>query len=320
MLLSLSVSGISGGVNTDRLILVPNVEGISVVLATQTLLMVDLAPRLASSAQPSALIVRQEPRPGATLPPGGEVVLATSLTDNLSRVVSTTDTRGLLPPTTVHVTGGADRSRSLSSSNTLTSSGSPVNSGQILTLPDGQGTIFYQPSQAPVNPYFTQSTTPRLYPPWYPKHLLTQGTASQQNMMGITVQPGTSSPAVVSEQSQRPYQIAVTPVTSVAPQPLYPRVDPYQPGYSTVSGWGGAASTTQPVGVYATSTNPAVSMPNVLRLYQADATAALSRVGLTASLIYVDSAEGRSGVVVQQAPAAYALIQSGSIVQLWIAR
>lgn len=298
---------------SQEAILVPNVEGVTVAIASQTLLDAGLMPRYSSAVQSSALVIRQDPRPGASLMSGGEVVLSTSLAEETSRTLSELQSPVYaISAAPSEVTVIPQRMYVQSAPVTQTVPGQ----GQLLALPDGQGTVYYEPPQPRLSPYFVQNTTPRVYPAWYPRQLLPQSTFQQQS---VAVQATQASSGV--QGTPWTYQITVAPGDSSFSQARYPKVGGAQDGY-TIKGYGGTTQASSPqVGLLATSSNPAIAVPNVLYLSLSDAIAALNLAGLLAgNPTYIDSPQGRSGVVVNQVPPARTLAPAGTVIQLWIAR
>jgi beta-lactam-binding protein with PASTA domain len=169
------------------------------------------------------------------------------------------------------------------------------------TAPQGSMAITTPAQPAPI---ITQTQTSGSYLAWYPKQFLPQ-TASHQST--ITVQPLHTSSTMQVDSATIPRQSTVQ---------YYPSVAEIQGASSSVT-----STSTVRVGVYQASLSPAVLVPNVIRLSQQDAAAAIARVGLSVSSVtFVDSAQVRSGYVVRQSPQGRRLAQQGGAVHLWIAR
>lgn len=325
ILLSFFSLGMTGSVDTQQgIVIVPNVEGITVEMASTILWNAGLSPLLSTTAETSALVIRQDPRPGFSLKAGGDVLISTEVTREndqqpQAQITSTDGSRGIPsgqrnPMTTtggVTVSGGTQYMVTPTQSTGQTQSAGQT--GHVQSLPEwGQSTIFYQPAQPPVSPYFVQQTTPRFYPAWYPRQFLPEGASPS----GIQGTPG-SAPV----QSQTPYQTTtVTPREPDAPLVFYPKVG-FDQDEGSMSIFGGQPGGTKPVGVFATSTRPAVLVPYVLYLSQADALAALTKAGLlVGDIAQVESLQFRPGAVMKQFPEARKLVPAGTRVQLWFAK
>ena len=325
---SMFLLGMTG--NTSETVVVPNVEGISLELAAHVLRNAGLQPQGMSAAF-SSRVSRQEPRSGFEVPVGSVVILLLEGQQRIlnagqaSSTVTSQNSRTVIqstrPPTTsqpvsvlqmwgtrVTVTPQDGTAANLQGQSQI-QSGARQNSRQKL---------LYEPVQPRLSPYFVQNTTQRFYPAWYPKQFIPSSASSTPT---VSTQFTTGVQSVSS-----PYTITVRPAT---PQHFTYTVSGGESGilsYPTPDSWSKGASSIQTqrptrTGLIQTSTSPAVSVPNVARLHQQDAAAALMKASLLTGMpTFVDSAQVRSGHVVRQAPQARQLVPAGTQIQLWIAR
>lgn len=327
--------GMTGTVNTGRnTVIVPNVEDVTVQVASEILHNAGLYPDIPAAADLSSLVTRQHPRPGEMLAPGGKVVL---FTKEASSTITTTVPGVPAVPTPAPGSYGISPGESGISAygpGTVTPTQPTTQSNQPVVT-GGQSTILYQPPQPRVSPYFVQDTVPRFYPSWYPRAFLvpatpqasSQALSSQtlsqpvvsdgyaQPMYYITADEAASYIGQPSSSTTETSRITAIPVISVDPDLRYPKVGPEPEGWMGIQG-----ITPQQAGVYETSAFPALSVPYILRLRQEDAVAALTKAGLAVEVFQVDDAQVRPGLVVNQSPAARSLVPAGTKVQLWIAR
>lgn len=330
LILSLFSFGMKGGSQAQQdIVVVPNVEGISWELASQILHNAGLEPQ-GMSATLSALVARQHPRPGMELPQGSVVVLFPEranqvasqdvYTDTPSSITASSDPRIGVRPTMVPSFSPEDgtiteRMAVTVTPQSQTTVGIQAQSHiQTGTMQQGQSTIFYEPIQPRLTPYFVQNQIPRFYPTWYPKKFI-PATASQDPMAIMQQRQPTS-----IGQPQTVYTITVMPTTPAATGQAsvlyFPKV-----GTGQESIWAIQSDTPTRVGLIETSTSPAVSVPNVIRLHQQDAASALTKAGLlTGTVLLVDSIQVRPGYVIDQSPKARQLVPYGTQIQLWVAR
>jgi hypothetical protein len=328
VLVSFCLLGMTGSQQT---VVVPNVEGISLELAAHMLENVGLQ----SEGRPAvltSLVVRQYPRPGFEVFEGTVVTLFTEeQSQPQSRTPRTSSTTILSPKPQISI-------QSTQSFPTSSVQGPFVGGGAEVTVipidssviqgpayvqspmvqPQNTSTIFYEPPQPRLSPYFIQNQTPRFYPAWYPKQFIPSTAPSTQGIMSVYAQSApfqqTASPYTVLQLSPQYRSTAVTPGQSSIKR--YPSI--VQGGRGTIFVDSG---TTTRVGLIETTTSPAVPVPSVVRLRQQYAVSALTRAGFfPGTIVLVDSDQLRSGYVVQQWPQARQLVPSGTRVQLWIAR
>lgn len=330
IIVSACLVGMTGG--QQQTVVVPNVEGISLELAAHMLQNVGLQAE-GRPAVLTSLVTRQYPRPGFEVYEGTVVTLFTEgqvspQTQNIDP--GTSSVAALSPEPRIGIQSIQQQSY-YSTQNPSLGGGTgvtviPLDSAAIqgqlrvqstTMQPLNTSTIFYEPIQPRVSPYFVQSQTQRFYPAWYPKELIPSSASSTQGVMMIQTQP------INCEQCYSAYGIGGIPVyqptatvSGSSSIQRYPRV--IQGGAGALSIDSGA---TTRVGLIETTTSPAVPVPNVVRLHQQYAISALTRAGLfPGPILLVDSDQVRSGYVVQQSPQARQLVHSGTRVQLWIAR
>jgi len=332
IVLSICSLGMTGVVNPQPdTVIVPNVEGVTVVAAAKMLQTMGLQPLFRISTGLSAIVVWQDPRPGVSLPAGGEVILSTGTLPKTTTASTGTRTLQQIPAiapqpgtpatgvSTSNVTGTPGLNTSLKVS--VTPSQSPQGN-QVLAYSvsrsGGQAQILYQPPQPRLNRYVVADTTPRFYPAWYPKQFLTQvnppatSSVPQSESMRITVWP------------QVPQQPAVSPYVVPSPEPRF-YLAWYPREFASPEGSQSQIAVSQPyvqqrVGVLAISTTPAVPIPYLLRLYQQDAITAITKAGLSiGNIIRVQSAQVGAGIVLKQSPQPRALVPAGTPVDLWVA-
>jgi beta-lactam-binding protein with PASTA domain len=311
-----------GSIDTPQeTVIVPNVKGVTLEIAAKSLQAVGLQAWFQGSSDLSAIVTRQVPQAGLELPVGGEVILLADSTVKTTLNVIGTESRGQtpsVPPQPGILTEGVSApigTTTVTSSNiatnvSVTPSQTTWQTSKVLAYPasasEGKSTIFYQPPQRPISHYFVANTKPRFYPAWYPKRFLTvvspQGAASTQQAEGMTI---TAQPQAV-DQTKSQFNLA-----------WYPKVFVSQEG---VQESGVLSQSDRQVGVFAVSTTPAVPVPNLLRLRQEDAAAAIKKAGLAVGNISrMQSSQVRPGLVLQQIPRARAIVPAGTEVQLWIA-
>ncbi len=309
----------TGAVNTEQnTVIVPNVEGITLEVAAQILRTVGLQSRFQNSSSPSAIVVRQDPRPGFSLPTGGEVVLSTGAATGTSQESTGSRTLQYIP------------SASSQSGVPVMNTGTNVyvaprqitqQSSRVLAYQSpqgGQSQILYQPPQPRISRYLVAETKPRFYPGWYPRQFLTPvspqelGSRLQSESMRIAIQPQVNPQAPVS-----PYFV---PDTEPQVYPLwYPEVFLPQ-DRSQDSVILSQPEEQQWLGVFEVSSTHAVPVPNLLRLRQEDANSAINKAGLAlGNVTRVQSSQVRPGIVVKQSPQARAIVPAGTKVDLWIA-
>ena len=317
--------------NSPEPVVVPNVEGISLELAAYVLRNAGLQPQGMSAAL-SSRVARQEPRPGFEVPTGSVVILlvegqqrtmtagqasSTVTLQNSRTVIQSTRPATAPQPGSVLRMGGTQVTVTpqYTSEYANIQGQSQIQTG---TRQNSQQWLLYEPLQPRATPYFVQNTTQRFYPAWYPKQFIPSSATSTPM---ATTQFTTGVQAVSS-----PYSITVKPTTQ---QRMPSTASGGNVGilyYPATKSWseGASAIQNQPAtqaGLIRTSTSPAVSVPNVARLHQQDAAAALMKAGLLTGMpTFVDSAQVRSGHVVRQLPQARQLVPAGTQIQLWIAR
>ena len=304
-------------------VVVPNVEGITLEVAAEILQTAGLRPRFPVSLNLSTIVAQQHPRPGLELPVGGDVVLFSDTTPRTTSDVLGTESQRQIPSVSVQPKIWTEGVSAPSETSTVTSniatnvsvtpSRSNWQTSQVLaypaSTPGGKSTIFYQPPQRALSHYFVADTRPRFYPAWYPKRFLTvvspQGLASTQQSDGMSI----------TGQSQVQSQTAA----QIGTQTWYPKILGYQYGSQEPGGLSQLGQQ-QRVGVFAVSTTPAVPVPNLFRLRQEDAAAAIKKAGLAVGKVSrMQSSQVIPGLVVQQTPRARAIVPAGTQVQLWIA-
>lgn len=309
IVLSVCALGMQGSIDTPQeTVIVPNVKGVTLEIAAKSLQAMGLQAWFQGSSDLSAIVTRQVPQAGLELPVGGEVILLADSTVKTTLNVLDTEipTEGVSAPSGTTTVTSRDRATNVSVSPSQTTWQTSEVLAYPASAPEGKSTIFYQPPQRPISHYFVANTKPRFYPAWYPKRFLTvvspQGAASTQQAEGMTI---TAQPQA-ADQTESQSNLA-----------WHPKVFVSQEG---VQESGVLSQSDRQVGVFAVSTTPAVPVPNLVRLRQEDATAAIKKAGLSVGKIsHMQSSQVRSGLVLQQIPRARAIVPAGTEVQLWIA-
>jgi beta-lactam-binding protein with PASTA domain len=337
LVLSICSLGMSGGMKTQQSpVIVPNVEGITLEIAAQTLRTVGLQPRFQSSSNLSAIVVGQHPRPGVSLPMGGEVFLSTNIGTEPTQSLSTTrtlrqtpavSTRSGITPEGVSTSNIAGATVHNTGTNvSITPLQTPQQSSQVSRSPTslsaGQSTILYQPPQRAASQYFIAETKPRFYPAWYPRRFVSQSTAqsiisqTSAESVKIAVQPQ------IQSQVTRQASISAYSVLDTEPQAYlswYPKKFLARQESSQSQIVLSQEGQQQKVEIVQPSTTYAVPVPNLLRLRREDALFAITKAGLSVGNIsLVQSSQERAGIVLKQSPRARAIVPAGTRVDLWI--
>lgn len=327
---SLLSLGLSGG--SHEMVVVPNVEGISLELAGQMLRSAGLQPQGASAAL-DAVVTRQNPRPGFQVTVGSAVVL---FFDNYDRAAATPPPQGGVssiqasgqPQPVVSQTAVAPQPAGVGiMSGTqvmVTPTGPHAASLQGLSVVQGASgqfvrpVVMYEPVQSPVSPYFAPMQVRRAYPIWYPRQLIPSSATSASSVTSTQQQRGYTPQFIPAASTAAAAPGWRTPATGTTAGSMTIR---QYPALETGEDASYYITSTTRVGLINTTTSPAVSVPYVVRLSQQDAVAALTKAGLSAGAPkYVDSAQVRSGSVVKQSPPHRQLVPAGTQIQLWLAR
>ena len=218
-------------------IIVPNVEGVTLKVAAQILRTAGLQPRLQNaSIASSAIVVRQEPRPGFALSQGSEVVL---ITDVASQTIQRTgESRALQRPST-----GVSPARAKTSVQATSKISPTIQQTNIQTTPATSGGtpikitgtgVYITPQMTTQQPQYTTSTPSRVlsvqqsqvattstsrYPVWYPKAYLPASQAQSTQVQSAVSRTQTQQITTY----QQPYsntRISVSPYVIATTSPL----------------------------------------------------------------------------------------------------
>jgi beta-lactam-binding protein with PASTA domain len=331
-MLSMCSLGMTGVGNTrQNAVIVPNLEGITVEVATKILQTMGLQPQLQASSNLSAVVVRQDPQPGFSLPIGGKVLLSTGTQTGTTPELSGTRTLQHIPPASSQprtVVGAISTSNVTGIPVTTTRtnvSAAPVQTFQqgskVLAYSNVQGgysNVLYQPPQPAVSQNFVADTTLRFYPAWYPRQFLNpvspQGSGSQVQAGSMSV---TGQPQVTSQSPVSPYGVSDTEPRSYLlwyPKTFLPQESSQDSVFVVQS------DQPQQMKVLEVSTTSAVPVPNLSRLRREDAVVAIRKANLiVGNITQVQSSQMRPGIVINQSPRARAIVPAGTQVHLWIA-
>ncbi len=332
--------GITEGIHAQQgNVIVPNMEGIPVEVAAQVLRTTGLQPRIQGTLKASAIVIRQNPRPGFALAAGSEVILVTSAVST----ATVPEGRGSRPlPQSWAQSSGSRGMRSVttvgSSGGTEVSVPPPTSSSQRYPTTTYQApqedefTIFNQPQQTPSSKYLLADTRPKKYPPWYPKEFLTQH--SSQNMAAQPQAQDTGNQVQTLSQSSEGSSISVGPMSQWYAGWYYPEEWASQRNDSTsnvqVQSNVQAQSSiqTQPTASSGQDVSPQtqtsgtdiVLVPNLMRLRQQDALFAIHKAGLSVGRITrAQNSQWGVGLIMRQSPRARTIVPAGTRVDLWVA-
>ncbi len=318
------LGSINAGYAQQGSVIVPNVEGIRQEVAAQLLRIAGLQPKMQGSIDPSAVVVDQEPRPGVSLPAGSQVALIAGTvlqTTESSRTlqISSSDFSGTSGITSL-ASGGAIITLGSGVTVMPLDTSSQLTSRSIVSSQSAQYGAYSQIQRMPVTPYFLADTRLKRYPVWYPRNHLPQ--AFPQDSQGTVQVRNTGQIQTFSDEDQM--------MSNVAPHWYggwyYPQAWTSQ-RRAAITGSGTTIQSTsstiqnvQTVQIHTQQSSTGVlPVPNLMRLREADAVAAIQKAGLAVGTVTrSQDSQWPSGLVMQQSPRARAIVQAGTKVHLWV--